>query len=130
MCCPCCAPVSERVLPDQALERMSDKALPEWAPFAATLAQRLAKLVGSGHLGPDQALWTLAVDQFLLRAVDTEGQACFKCPLSLTFMRVPAPSECDGYGPHRTIRHQQLSYLCELPGRCCTSGLEGAILTT
>ena len=61
---------------------MSDKALPEWAPFAATLAQRLAKLVGGGHLEPDQALWTLAVDHFLLRAVDTEGQVRSALPRS------------------------------------------------
>ena len=61
-------------MPDQALERMSDKALPEWAPFAATLAQRLARLVAAGQLAPGQPLWGLAVERLLLRAVDTEGQ--------------------------------------------------------
>ena len=91
---------AEHVLPDQALERMSDKALPEWAPFAATLAQRLAKLVGSGHLGPDQALWTLAVDHFLLRAVDTEGQVRCICPHPL-LLRFPAPCGCNGCNPIR-----------------------------
>jgi len=53
---------------------MSERALPEFAPFAATLAQRLAKLVGAGQLAPDQPLWELAVDRFLVLAVDTEGQ--------------------------------------------------------
>ena len=53
---------------------MSERALPEFAPFAATLAQRLTKLVGAGQLAPDQPLWELAVDRFLVLAVDTEGQ--------------------------------------------------------
>ena len=58
----------------QALEKMSERALPEFAPFAATLAQRLTKLVAAGQLAPDQPLWQLAVDRFLVLAVDTEGQ--------------------------------------------------------
>ena len=58
----------------QALERMSEEALPEWAPFAATLAQRLARLAAARQLAPDQPLWALAVDSFLLRALDTESQ--------------------------------------------------------
>ena len=58
----------------QALERMSERALPEFAPFAATLAQRLTKLVSAGQLVPNQPLWELAVDRFLVLAVDTEGQ--------------------------------------------------------
>lgn len=58
----------------QALEKLSEAALVEFAPFAATLAQRLARLVSSGRLAPGQPLWTLAVDGFLLRACDTEGQ--------------------------------------------------------
>ena len=53
---------------------MSERALPEFAPFAATLAQRLTKLVAAGQLAPDQPLWRLAVDRFLVLAVDTEGQ--------------------------------------------------------
>ncbi len=53
---------------------MSERALPEFAPFAATLAQRLTKLVTAGQLAPDQPLWELAVDRFLVLAVDTEGQ--------------------------------------------------------
>lgn len=53
---------------------MSDKALPEWAPFAATLAQRLAKLAAANALKPTDALWKLALDYVLLRAVDTETQ--------------------------------------------------------
>lgn len=58
----------------QALGRMSDKALPEWAPFAATLAQRLAKLAAAKALTPSDAVWKLALDHVLLRAVDTETQ--------------------------------------------------------
>ena len=58
----------------QALEKMSERAMPEFAPFAATLAQRLTKLVAAGRLAPDQPMWELAVDRFLVLAVDTEGQ--------------------------------------------------------
>ena len=64
----------------QALEKMSERALPEFAPFAATLAQRLTKLVAAGQLSPDQPLWHLAVDRFLVLAVDTEGQVCCWMP--------------------------------------------------
>lgn len=64
-------------IPPQALEKMSEKALVEFAPFAATLAQRLAKLVTAGQLAPGQPLWVLALDGFLLRACDTEGQVDF-----------------------------------------------------
>ena len=59
---------------------MSERALPEFAPFAATLAQRLTKLVAAGQLAPDQPLWRLAVDRFLVLAVDTEGQVCCWMP--------------------------------------------------
>ena len=58
----------------QALEKMSERAMPEFAPFAATLAQRLTKLVVANRLAPNQPMWELAVDRFLVFAVDTEGQ--------------------------------------------------------
>ena len=59
----------------------------EFAPFAATLAQRLARLVSRGRLAPGQPLWTLAVDGFLLRACDTEGQVTvFRFFLFLIFL--------------------------------------------
>lgn len=59
----------------QAAGRMSDKAMPEWAPFAATLAKRMARMVKARALAPGDALWGLALDHVLLRAVDTEMQA-------------------------------------------------------
>ena len=68
----------------QAAGRMSDKAMPEWAPFAATLAKRMARMVKARALAPGDALWGLALDHVLLRAVDTEMQArhiaaCLAC---------------------------------------------------
>jgi len=68
-------PETGRAARPQALGRMSDKALPEWAPFAATLAQRLAKLAAARAVAPTDAVWGLALDHVLLRAVDTETQA-------------------------------------------------------
>ncbi len=68
-------PEPGRAARPQALGRMSDKALPEWAPFAATLAQRLAKLAAARAVAPTDAVWGLALDHVLLRAVDTETQA-------------------------------------------------------
>jgi hypothetical protein len=69
---------------------MSERALPEFAPFAATLAQRLTKLVSAGQLVPNQPLWELAVDRFLVLAVDTEGQV--RRPTQQSFLQgVPFP---------------------------------------
>lgn len=78
--------LGEAVMGVQALDKMSDKAFPEFAPFAATLAQKLVKFVKSGQLAPGQPLWKLAVDQFLLRAVDTETQVRFPPILSFCHM--------------------------------------------
>ena len=64
----------------QAAGRMSDKAMPEWAPFAATLAKRMARMVKARALAPGDALWGLALDHVLLRAVDTEMQARRSAP--------------------------------------------------
>lgn len=64
----------------QAAGRMSDKAMPEWAPFAATLAKRMARMVKARALAPGDALWGLALDHVLLRAVDTEMQARLSAP--------------------------------------------------
>ena len=75
----------------QALEQLSDKALPEWAAFAATLARRLAELLplqggGSGQGGGvalGDPIWKACVDHFLLKAVDIDSQvtmALLDCP--------------------------------------------------
>ena len=59
----------------QALAKMSDSALGEWAPFAATLAQRLTRALAAKCVVPGDALWDTALDGLLLRAVDVETQA-------------------------------------------------------
>lgn len=56
-----------------ALERMH-KGLSEWAPFAATLAARLAHLLARRQLTVGGPLWQLALEQLLLRTVDSETQ--------------------------------------------------------
>lgn len=84
----------------QALEQLSDKALPEWAAFAATLARRLAELlplqgVGGGRGGGvalGDPIWKACVDRFLLRAVDIDSQvivALLDCTSSLQFNFIP-----------------------------------------
>lgn len=50
------------------------KGVAEWAPFAATLAGRLAHLLARGQLTVGGPLWQLALEQLLLRCVDTETQ--------------------------------------------------------
>ena len=82
----------------QALEQLSDKALPEWAAFAATLARRLAELLpgkgggggrgGGGGLALGDPIWKACVDQFLLKAVDIDSQvtiAVADCPFFVGF---------------------------------------------
>ena len=77
----------------QAMEQLSDKALPEWAAFAATLARRLAELLplqgggagqgGGGGVALGDPIWKACVDNFLLKAVDIDSQvpmAVLKCP--------------------------------------------------
>ena len=84
---------------------MSERALPEFAPFAATLAQRLTKLVAAGQLAPDQPLWRLAVDRFLVLAVDTEGQV----HRSRTS---PGKKKPERSGPWRALVWLQDSHTC------------------
>lgn len=55
----------------------------EWAPFAATLAGRLAHLLARGQLAVGGPLWQLALEQLLLRCVDTETQVVPAPPLTV-----------------------------------------------
>lgn len=50
------------------------KGLSEWAPFAATLAARLAHLLARRQVTVGGPLWQLALEQLLLRMVDSETQ--------------------------------------------------------
>ena len=56
----------------QALQQLSDKSLPEWTPFAFSLAARLQEEHRSNRLTPGDALWQIAVEQLLLPAVDSD----------------------------------------------------------
>ena len=53
---------------------MSDKGIVEWAAFAATLAQRLARMLAAGQISPAHQIWNLAVDSILVKAVDADTQ--------------------------------------------------------
>ncbi|PSC68506.1 Negative elongation factor B [Micractinium conductrix] len=57
-----------------AMERMSDKSIPEFAPFGYTLAVRLAILLKSRAMEVKDSLWQLAVDRVLVKLVDSETQ--------------------------------------------------------
>ena len=58
----------------QALYNLDERALPEWAAFAATLARRLATLLPKQQVCLSDPVWKACVDTFLLKAVDIDSQ--------------------------------------------------------
>ena len=66
----------------QTLEQLDERALPEWAAFAATLARKLADLLPRGRVALGDPVWTACVDNFLLKAVDIDSQVGFFASLS------------------------------------------------
>ena len=58
----------------QALSLLDERALPEWAAFAATLARRMAELLPQQLVGLGDPVWAACVDRFLLKAVDIDSQ--------------------------------------------------------
>lgn len=58
----------------RAMEKMSDKSIPEFAPFGFTLALRMQQLLKSGVCAVKDPLWLLAVDQVLIKLVDSVTQ--------------------------------------------------------
>lgn len=58
----------------QALDSLDERALPEWAAFAATLARRLAALLPKQQVTLGDPVWKACVDSFLLKAVDIDSQ--------------------------------------------------------
>ena len=56
----------------QALQQSSEKAFPEWAPFAYSLASRLQEEHTRNRLAPGDTLWHIAVEQLLLPVVDSD----------------------------------------------------------
>ena len=84
----------------QALHKLSDKGMVEWAAFAATLAQRLTRTLAAGLISPAHQLWNLAVDRILIKAVDADTQ-------------VPAPTlTATPLEPHRCTRHRAEARSC------------------
>jgi hypothetical protein len=49
--------------------------VPEFAPFAFTLARRMASLLASGKITTRSPIWRVAVDNVLIRLVDAETEA-------------------------------------------------------
>ena len=80
----------------QALHKLSDKGIVEWAAFAATLAQRLARMLAAGLVSPAHQLWNLAVDRVLIKAVDADTQvgvgssllSLYRCTVHLSVMLI------------------------------------------
>lgn len=58
----------------RAMEAMSDKSIPEFAPFGFTLALRMQNLLKGGKCDVKDGLWQLAVDQVLIKLVDSVTQ--------------------------------------------------------
>ena len=58
----------------QALSQLDERALPEWAAFAATLARRLAELLPLHQVALADPVWKACVDHFLMKAVDIDSQ--------------------------------------------------------
>ena len=58
----------------QALSMLDERALPEWAAFAATLARRMAELLPKQQVALGDPVWQACVDNFLLKAVDIDSQ--------------------------------------------------------
>ena len=76
----------------QALHRMSDRGVVEWAAFAATLAQRLARMLSAGLISPAHHLWNLALDKMLIKTVDADIQVTF-C-LENGFLSIISSTSC------------------------------------
>lgn len=62
------------VVAEQALFNLDERALPEWAAFAATLARRLAALLPQHLVSLGDPVWQACVDSFLVKAVDIDSQ--------------------------------------------------------
>lgn len=69
---------SDNVKVAQALQQLSDKSLPEWTPFAFSLAARLQEEHRSNRLTPGDTLWQIAVEQLLLPSVDSDHVVSFQ----------------------------------------------------
>lgn len=62
-------------LQERTLGFLSTLAIPEFAPFAFTLARRMASLLAEGKVTPSSALWRVGIEGVLLRLVDSETEA-------------------------------------------------------
>lgn len=59
---------------NQALGSLDERARPEWAAFAATLARRMAELLPKHQVALGDPVWIACVDNFLMKAVDIDSQ--------------------------------------------------------
>uniref|UniRef100_A0A1D1ZVX3 Negative elongation factor B n=1 Tax=Auxenochlorella protothecoides TaxID=3075 RepID=A0A1D1ZVX3_AUXPR len=55
-----------------AMETMTDKSIPEFAPFGFSLARQLTILLTEGAVRVEDGIWQLAVDRVLVKLVDSE----------------------------------------------------------
>lgn len=57
------------------LEKIASAAIPEFAPFAFTLARRISTMIQQEKIKIDSNLWHVAVEKILLHLVDSETEA-------------------------------------------------------
>jgi hypothetical protein len=57
------------------LAKIATPAIPEFAPFAYTLAKRVSLMLNKGTIKVESELWKLAVEKILLNLVDAETEA-------------------------------------------------------
>jgi len=62
-------------LVSSCLDKIASPALPEFAPFAFTLAGRITTMIKKGSIDVTSNLWHLAVEKILLQLVDSETEA-------------------------------------------------------
>ena len=83
----------------QALDSLDERALPEWAAFAATLARRLAALLPKQQVTLGDPVWKACVDSFLLKAVDIDSQVSGGTILYVCFVQPAMRIVCDAQQP-------------------------------
>lgn len=108
----------------QALSLLDERARPEWAAFAATLARRMAELLPQQLVGLGDPVWAACVDRFLLTAVDIDSQvAAPHCNDDCTYLNCDGTSHMhqvlQGYGtPLFASSRELVLQLCDVL-LCC-----------
>jgi len=63
------------VLQASCIDKVAIPAIPEFAPFAYTLARRISNMISNNIIEVQDGIWNLAVEKILLNLVDSETEA-------------------------------------------------------